>query len=456
MAKVAVTYSPIVGGSTVLSLKKSFKDVNAEIYNADFRALMNDIPQNDFDNLYESAEGRAILFAHAKAKAQKFLSDNDIDCLALSGNSSTIDPWLYHQERTDNNKKFDRSRTLIELALTHVAIKRGMPILGICGGHQVIAVYGGGELTDLNEHQLEKQRLMDYDKILIQKDSILANIISKGEAKGVSTPYYEKECFGAHNEVVSEPANFTQRKAFSSNGETIEATETCHGAPIISTQFHPEIGAKGFLSSHLMYTLSEEDTLINLRIFDFFNKAGEAYKQKKAVMKQLKEQKNNKTTICLNHETKVNQDNKNNQIRKLQPQSQASNKTKFKVFQQLIAFITRIKCRGNKLLIAIKDLLRKFWASTRTKTSKRITKREIERIEQMQAAKQKKIQHHVDQQTKRFSIETNKQSVTANSVKESQHESPQVILRDRPAQLFWSNAKRFPASKENQVSNCPK
>ncbi|MGU9987516.1 MULTISPECIES: gamma-glutamyl-gamma-aminobutyrate hydrolase family protein [unclassified Rickettsia] len=42
-----------------------------------------------------------------------------------------------------------------------VAIQKGIPITGICGGHQLINVYFGGKLANVDE--------LDYSKVRIMK-----------------------------------------------------------------------------------------------------------------------------------------------------------------------------------------------------------------------------------------------------------------------------------------------
>lgn len=170
MPKIAVTYSSEVGGASVISLKKSFSSVNCEILDADYREMMRDIPTDEFDEAYKTPEGRNKIFAHAKFAAVKLLAD--VDCLALSGNSAMIDPDLFHQERSED-QIYDFPRTIAELALVHVATQRGMPIMGICGGHQVVAVYNGGIIKNLNSTELDKQQFMNYDVIKFNVDSIL-------------------------------------------------------------------------------------------------------------------------------------------------------------------------------------------------------------------------------------------------------------------------------------------
>ena len=283
MPKVAVTYSPEVGGTSVISLKKSFSSVDCEVLDADYREMMRDIPKEEFDEAYKTPEGRNKIFAHAKFAAEKFL--DDVDCLALSGNSAMIDPDLFNQERLVG-QSYDFSRTIAELALVHVATQRGMPIMGVCGGHQVVAVYSGGTIKDLNSTELDKQRFMNYDAIKFNADSMLKQII---EQKPNSDIPLEQEFFGAHNQAVDELGNGFVKTAVGSDGKLIEAAESEHGAPVITTQFHPEVTVHGLPNAPFLYKKSKPERETSLKIFDFFAKAGETYRNKKNLMNEIKE-----------------------------------------------------------------------------------------------------------------------------------------------------------------------
>lgn len=291
MPIVAVTYSPVVGGSSVVSLKKSFKHVGSSVVDADYRQMMAEIPEKMFDELYASPQGRVQLFAHAKAKAVELLEN--VDCLALPGNNAMIDPDLFNKNR-DATQVYDFSRTIAELALVHVATGKGMPILGACGGHQVVAVYGGGEITDLNSSQLTKQSYMNYDTIRINKDTMLAQIfglhlVAEENETDKTKPYYEGQFFGAHSQRISKLPRGFKQSSIASDNVTIESIESEAGVPIITTQFHPEIGAKGLPEATFIYRRTQHDKDMNMKIFDFMNKAAIAFNQKKSVGTELKQ-----------------------------------------------------------------------------------------------------------------------------------------------------------------------
>lgn len=374
MPKIAVTYSPEVGGSSVISLKKSFSSVDCEVLDADYREMMRDIPKEEFDEAYKTPEGRNKIFAHAKFAAEKFL--DDVDCLALSGNSAMIDPDLFNQERVEG-QSYDFSRTIAELALVHVATQRGMPIMGVCGGHQVVAVYGGGTIKDLNSTEIDKQRFMNYDAIKFNADSMLKQII---EPKPTSDIPLEQEFFGAHNQVVDELGNGFVKTAVGSDGRLIEAAESELGAPVITTQFHPEVTVHGLPNAQFLYKKSKSERETSLKIFDFFAKAGETYRNKKNLMSEIKE-KVKKIEIPLAKEEKKEEKIK---IKSDEPKKESSKKQNIKKEvnkeKKTESFLKKFISYMNKIADNISKTLDKVKSFFRTKISNKLTSRKVEKL----------------------------------------------------------------------------
>jgi gamma-glutamyl-gamma-aminobutyrate hydrolase PuuD len=290
MPKIAITFSPEVGGLSVESLRSSFLDVGCDVKNADFRAIMRGVSEQDFKEAYQTHEGRMKLLAHAKANAQEFFETYQIDCLALSGNNDMIDPILFGEER-DEHAEYDYGRTIAELALTHVATQRGIPIIGLCGGHQVLAVYGGGKLRAMTIEEIQQQKLMTYDTVWVKEDSLLGNMIQpvSGTKKTKdATVFLKREYFGSHNQVVSKLGKDCVETAHSSDKNSLnEAVEKQHGAPVLTTQFHPEIGFKG-LPMLAIYRARTSRVAENKSIFSYFKHAAQTHKNKQACLDELK------------------------------------------------------------------------------------------------------------------------------------------------------------------------
>ena len=68
-----------------------------------------------------------------------------IDGLVLTGGNDYA-PGLYGQKKHPKTKLVHRDRQKYDLMLARGALNRGIPVFGICGGHQLVNVVLGGDL----------------------------------------------------------------------------------------------------------------------------------------------------------------------------------------------------------------------------------------------------------------------------------------------------------------------
>ena len=80
--------------------------------------------------------------------------ETDIDALlavahavVITGGAFDIHPRWYGQDTTARLDRVDDGRTSTEIGLARACLERGIPILGICGGMQALAVAAGGTLV---------------------------------------------------------------------------------------------------------------------------------------------------------------------------------------------------------------------------------------------------------------------------------------------------------------------
>jgi putative glutamine amidotransferase len=69
-----------------------------------------------------------------------------VDALVVTGGAFDVAPSLYGDDATHASVSLKQGRTEAELSLLRGALDRGMPVLGICGGEQLLAVALGGTL----------------------------------------------------------------------------------------------------------------------------------------------------------------------------------------------------------------------------------------------------------------------------------------------------------------------
>ena len=84
------------------------------------------------------------------------------DGVVLTGGFFDIHPSHYGEAVTGRLDRVEPARTDLELALARACLDRGVPVLGICGGHQALAVAAGGSLIQhLDPEPLDHEQPTD-------------------------------------------------------------------------------------------------------------------------------------------------------------------------------------------------------------------------------------------------------------------------------------------------------
>src|SRR6201996_4936536 len=91
-----------------------------------------------------AAGGLPVAVPHDAALAGEYL--DRLDALVVTGGAFDVDPALYGDAARHATVTLKEQRTEAELALTQGALDRDLPVLGICGGQQLLAVALGGTL----------------------------------------------------------------------------------------------------------------------------------------------------------------------------------------------------------------------------------------------------------------------------------------------------------------------
>lgn len=90
------------------------------------------------------AGGLPILLPHDPDRASDYL--DRIQGLIVTGGAFDVDPAIFGASERHAKVTTKERRTAFELAVTRGALARDMPVLGICGGQQLLHVVLGGKL----------------------------------------------------------------------------------------------------------------------------------------------------------------------------------------------------------------------------------------------------------------------------------------------------------------------
>lgn len=161
-----------------------------------------------------------------------------VDGIIITGGMFDIDPAIYGKAaKYPKQMRFKEDRTHFEQAILRSALAKNIPVLGICGGMQLIAVEMGAKLfqhipSEINaaiEHKQNEPCNVGKHRIHVSEGSRLHQIIGMSECEVNSLH---------HQSVMGENARF-QAGAIADDG-VIESIEVTDKPFCIGVQWHPE------------------------------------------------------------------------------------------------------------------------------------------------------------------------------------------------------------------------
>ena len=100
------------------------------------------------------AGGLPILLPHEPEQADAYLAE--IDGLLVTGGNFDVDPALFGDTSRHPTVKTKDRRTAFEVNVTRGALAQNNPVLGICGGQQLLNVVLGGTLIPHIPDEIDK------------------------------------------------------------------------------------------------------------------------------------------------------------------------------------------------------------------------------------------------------------------------------------------------------------
>lgn len=165
-----------------------------------------------------------------------------IDGLVITGGNFDIDPNKFGETIVHQTVQLKENRTNFELLAAEIMLKQNKPVLGICGGEQLINVlYKGSliqhipdEIKNPIEHEQKNPRHEPGHSVRIKDNTKLHSIISTNDIMVNS----------AHHQAIKTPGNGLIVNALSADG-IIEGIEDPTKNFCIGVQWHPEFFIQG-------------------------------------------------------------------------------------------------------------------------------------------------------------------------------------------------------------------
>ena len=191
--------------------------------------------RENYSQVVVKTGGVPVFLPHEPLLAEQYVSQ--IDGLIITGGAFDVNPSLYGNEEVHKTVSLKENRTNFEYAIARYALKKDIPILGICGGQQLLNVVLGGtliqhipnEIENSLPHEQPNPRDEPSHLVTIMTGTLLHDIV------GVTQMHVNS----AHHQAVGEVSDTAIVDAIAPDG-VVEGIEAPQQKFCLGVQWHPE------------------------------------------------------------------------------------------------------------------------------------------------------------------------------------------------------------------------
>jgi putative glutamine amidotransferase len=191
--------------------------------------------RSNYADAIAAAGGLPMALPHLPALADAYL--DRIDGLVVTGGAFDVDPALYGEGERHATVSLKKGRTAAELALVRGALKRDLPVLGICGGQQLLAVALGGTLIQHIPDEVAGG--LEHEQANPRHEPGHAVAVVPGTLLHAITGAASMQVNSSHHQAVRGAGPFATVNAYAPD-RLIEGVEDRRFRFCLGVQWHPE------------------------------------------------------------------------------------------------------------------------------------------------------------------------------------------------------------------------